>query len=358
MSEQGPRMLLEFPDDGELLDAVRLAEALERVDEGQPSGIDPIEDPQLAGLVETAALLRSELRVPTEDHAFQSFRTRSRAAVLHALEQDQAPRVTPMRRTRFLAPFAAGAAAASLVLAGAWAAISTPIDIGDEVVAQNMTPRSTADELDRLATVIADIQTRTQSGLPVPALLLREVSEGTARMAQTIEERPEQVTKETVAAYGNATEAGENVLRGVTVEEDAAGALAAAQRASRDGSVVAAQYLSSTDEATATPDATDTVEPASTGTPTETPTATPTGTATETPEGEETATGDETPAGEETTTGSPTPTATPTATGTAEADPTEETDADTDPADEPDSTSTPDPDETPVTDGEDDIVQP
>src|SRR5688572_25781304 len=102
MTDEAPRPMLDFPlDGGELLDALRLAEALERVEAGYPSGVDRIEDPALAGLVDTASQLRAELGSASRGQAFLSFRARSRAAVLHAL--DGAPASagavpTPIRR--------------------------------------------------------------------------------------------------------------------------------------------------------------------------------------------------------------------------------------------------------------------
>lgn len=154
-------------------------------------------------------------------------------------------------------------------------------------VATNLTARTTHEELDRLATAIADIQTRSLSGQTVPAPLLRAVSEGTARVANIIEQSPASVSKETVTTYIEAAQNGQNILKSVTVaDQDAQGALAAAQRASRDAVVVAGRFLS------ATPTATPTVAPTATASPT--PSATPS--ATPTPDG------------------TPTPTASPTAT--------------------------------------------
>ena len=239
--------------DAELLVALRLAEALDRVEAGRPSGLDAVEDPELTGLVRAATLLRGELRGAGDGHAYHSFRARSRAAVLHALESapesastvETAPaRILPFyRRSAIVRPFAAVAAAAAIVVAAiggaGWATRG-----GDAInVATNLTPRSTAEELDRLTSTLTDIQTRTQAGQSVPALLLRALSEGTARFANLIEQTPDQVSETAVRTYIQAAQAGSTALNSATVDQDAQGALAAAQRAARDGVVVATRYL-------------------------------------------------------------------------------------------------------------------
>ncbi|MDA0302263.1 MAG: hypothetical protein O2822_07025, partial [Chloroflexi bacterium] len=236
-----------LPEDPDTVDALRLAEVLERVESGRAPGLDPTEDPALSHLLLTAMRVRSELGTINNERAFQSFRTRSRAAILHSLEPS--PRVVPFyRRPRILAPFAAVAAAAAIAMASFGPSLLAN-DQPSTAVATNLTPRSTSEELDRLAVAIADIQERTQSGQLVPAPLLRAVSEGTARVANIIEQSPERVSKETVTTYIQAAQNGQNVLKSVTVAQDAEGALAAAQRAANDGVVVAGRFLNA-----ATPD--------------------------------------------------------------------------------------------------------
>ena len=141
------------------------------------------------------------------------------------------------RRTRLLAPFAATAAAAA-VLVGVFApsTVSVGRTTGPETVA-NLTPEIASSDLERLAGAIADIQSHANSGQPVPAPLLRAVSEGTARVANIIEQSPERVSKETVASYIQTAQTGQTVLSSLTVDPNAQGALAAAQRAARDGVV-------------------------------------------------------------------------------------------------------------------------
>jgi len=292
-----------LPEDPDAVDALRLAEVLERVESGRAPDLDPTEDPALSHLLLTAMRVRSELGAITDERAFNSFHHRSRAAILHSLEP--APRVVPFyRRSRVMAPFAAAAAAAALAFAVLSPSL-TPSGEPVDAMATNLTPRTTTEELDRLALAIADIQERAQSGQPVSAPLLRAVSEGTAHFANIIEQSPERMTKEAVTTYIQAAQNGQNVLKSVTVDQDAQGALVAAQRAAKDGVVVAGRFLNSAATETGTPAAAGTAGTTATATPSATPSATPTGTAT----------GTGTPASTATPSATPTGSATPTATG-------------------------------------------
>ncbi|MFA7249343.1 MAG: hypothetical protein WC273_06870 [Dehalococcoidia bacterium] len=310
-----------LPEDPDTVDALRLADALERVEAGGSPGLDPTEDPALSHLLVTATRVRAELGAINDEHAFRSFHTRSRAAILHSLEhpasQERQAQVVPFyRRTRILAPFAAAAAAAAIAFAAFGPGLLPDRGAPAGSMATDLTSRTTSEELDRLASAIADIQERAQSGQAVPAPLLRAVSEGSARVANIIEQSPERVSRETVTSYIQAAQTGQTVLRTVTVDQDAQGALAAAQRAARDGVVVAGRFLSSAD---ATPTATATPATTPTVTPTATPTATPTGTPGATPTGTPAPapavipSGTPSPASTPPTTATPAPTASPSA---------------------------------------------
>ena len=268
----------------ETADALRLAEILERVEAGDAPDLDPTEDPSLADLLVTATRARLELGTVGDERAFRSFHTRSRAAILHTLEPRS--KVVPFtRRARVLAPFAAVAAAAAIAISALGpSTLPNPLSGSPsgrgatDASVTNLTPRTTVEELYRLAIAIADLQERAQSGQSVPAPLLRAVSEGTARVANLIEQSPERVSKETVTTYIQAAQNGQHVLNTLstlTVDQDAQGALAAAQRAARDGVVVAARFLnpagtpSGTVQATGptNPSAATTASPVTTGSP-------------------------------------------------------------------------------------------
>ena len=310
-----------LPEDPDTADALRLADVLERVESGDAPDLDPTEDPALSHLLLTAMRVRAHLGTVNDEHAFHSFYTRSRAAILHSLEPQhtaqQHSNIIPFnRRALIFAPFAAVAAAAAIAITVFSPSLTTGTNTGsvDPAVATNLTARTTHEELDRLATAIADIQTRSLSGQTVPAPLLRAVSEGTARVSNIIEQSPASVSKETVTTYIQAAQNGQNILKSVTVEQDAQGALAAAQRASRDAVVVAGRFLSAAGTATPTATATGTSTATPTASPTPSATGTPTSTATPSPTGTPTATGtpSATPSATATPGSTPTPSATPT----------------------------------------------
>ncbi len=260
-------------DAAALSDALRLDAALERAEAGLAIDLDPTEDPALAGLIATAQEMRGPIAQATESQSFRSFHHRSRAAIIHALEEDRAPVVTPFRlrasRLWFSLAGTAAAAAIGLVAIGGPGAGTAP---GGE----NLTVASTTDELDRIAVALASIRQHRERGETVPAPLLRDVIEGSARMSNLIEQRPDVISREAVTAYQQAVQNGTQVLDGATAGPGAEGALAAAQRAAKDGAVVATRYLAVQPTSTAT--ATATATPATTSTPAATPRATATST--------------------------------------------------------------------------------
>lgn len=288
-------------DAAALADALRFADALELAKAGLHVDIDPREDPALAGMLGMVSALRGPIAEATDGQSFRSFHHRSRAAILHSLEAERVPanvstfRVRASRLWYGLAGTAAAAAIGLLALGNPSAGTGTP---GGE----NLTVASTTDELDRMAVALATIQQRSERGESVPAPLLREVVETSARMSNLIEQRPDVISRQAVTTYATAVAAGAQVLETATAGPGAEGALAAAQRAAKDGAVVATRFLAT--QPTATPTGT------ATATPTGTPTATPTGTPTATPTGTPTAT----PTGTPTATPTGTPTATPTGT--------------------------------------------
>ncbi len=295
-----------------LADALRFADALERAEAGLDAGVDPMEDPALAGLLAVAGEMRGPIAGATDHQSFRSFHHRSRAAILHALEEEQAPNVVPfrVRASRLWFGLAGTAAAAAIGLA----VLSTPGSPSGVAPASNLTVASTADELSRISGALASIQQHRERGESVPAPLLRDVVESSARMSNLIEQRPDVISRETVTAYAQAVQAGAQVLEAATAGPGAEGALAAAQRAAKDGAVVATRFLASQPTATPTSTTTATATATPSATPTSTSTATPTSTATATPTATATGTPSATP------TATSTPGGTPTAKPTADAD--------------------------------------
>ncbi len=251
-----------------LVDALRLADAITQAERDAAVDLDPREDPELAALLATATDLRATVARSTETRAFHSFHQRSRAAVLHALEPAPRHQIT-IRRSRAWFSLA-GAAAAAAIAVGI---IGLPSSGGGVDGGTNLTVRSTSDELNRLAEAVAAIEQQTQRGEPVAAPLLRDVAESTARMSNLIEQRPDVISRETVQAYEQAARSSAQVLGTARADSGAEGALAAAQRAARDGTVVASAYLRGSETATLTATGTSTATPATS--PSATPSATP-----------------------------------------------------------------------------------
>ena len=109
--------------DAGTLDAERFAEALETIEAGGEADLDPREDPTLAGLTRLASRVCESARRATATARFDSYRARSRAAVLHRVARERAaaeaarPRGVPFFRLSFLTPVASAAAAAAAALA-------------------------------------------------------------------------------------------------------------------------------------------------------------------------------------------------------------------------------------------------
>ena len=273
-------------------EALRLAEVLDALEAGATAPISATEDPELTSLVATADLLRSELLATTETASFQSYRARSRAYILHTLEEQQraarhAQRrdgLVPFVRRRWavLAPVAAAAAVAAFTLATT--DVGAPAGTGEgSAIASNRTAASTDAELDRIRQAVELLSARAERGEPVDASLLRTITETSAAVANKMEAAPQLVSREHVTTYQKALNASTAVLTTVQPAAGSENALAAAQRATQDGVVAAARYLGA--EATATPSPTatpaapkPTVTPAATATPTAPPSATPTAT--------------------------------------------------------------------------------
>lgn len=277
----------------ERLEAMRLADVLDALEAGTPAPMSATEDPELASLVQTVGLLRDGMAAGTETTSFQSYLARSRAYILHTLEEQQraaeaarhaAQRrdgLVPFVRRRWavLAPVAAAAAVAAFTLATTDVGAPTGSE-GGPAVASNRTAASTDAELDRIRQAVELLNMRAERGEPVDASLLRTITETSAAVANKIEAAPQLVSREHVATYQRALTQSTTVLTTVQPAAGSEDALAAAQRATQDGVVAAARYLGT--DATPSATATGTPKPSATPKPA-TPTATPAPSATATP---------------------------------------------------------------------------
>ena len=293
-----------FPDDltddtivgdSERREAMRLADVLDALDAGAPAPMSAVEDPELASLVQTATLFRDSMAATTETASYQSYRARSRAYILHTMEEQQraaqqsqrSAGLVPFVRRRWavLAPVAAAAAVASFTFFSSNAGAPTGEGSGP-AIASNLTVASTDAELDRIRQAIELLSARAERGEPVDATLLRTITETSAAVANRIDVSPRLVSRDHVATYQKTLTAGTAVLTAVQPAAGSEDALAAAQRATQDGVVAAARYLGAEATATAstaTPSSTATATPRPTQTGTVAPTATVPPTATAAP---------------------------------------------------------------------------
>ena len=287
--------------DIELVDAQRLAEALERLEAGIEPDLDPREDPSLSALVALAAEIRDVEELATDSQRYRSYRPRSRDHVLRRVEHATIPRETmptalvpvvvaePRRRRvpflhwSYLAPVASAAAAAVAVLAfiaaqpgaadepaggeqtaaaepapnaaptATAAQIDPPSALGSPTVPDRPLPwevlpplptrRPVAADLDRINELISTVASQVADGVPVEAELLRAITESTAAVADRIELQPDSVSRVQVIAYIQAAADGRSVLAAVRAEAETEDALSAARRAAQDGVVVASTYF-------------------------------------------------------------------------------------------------------------------
>jgi len=282
-------------------EALRLAEVLDALEGGSPAPISALEDPELVSLVRTAGELRAALDDTTQTTSFQSYRARSRAYILHTLEEQQAQHaiaqrqagLVPFMRRRWavLAPAALAAAVAAFAFFTPHVGAPTTGD-GSPAAATNLTASSTDAELDRIQQAIVLLNARVLQGDPIDAPLLRTITESSAAVANKIDTAPASVSREHVATFQKALTSGNASLATAQPAAGSEDALVAAQRATQDGAVAAARYLGAdgTPTATATPTKTVTPGPTATATPTKTATPSATATGTTTPTATATAT--------------------------------------------------------------------
>jgi hypothetical protein len=314
-------------DERDDIEAQRLADALDALEGGVQAPTARIDDPEIAALLSTANALRGRLNEATQTPSFHSYRARSRAYILHSLEQQRRAPAAPStrglipfarRHARWLvaAPVAAAAAAAGLFLFGEPAAAPSTVGRVPSPIATNRTTQNTDSELVRIQHAIALVATHSSEGRPVDAVVLRTITEGASAVANRIETSPQLFSKESVETYQRTVVAGNAVLSTAQATADSQGMLVAAQKTTQDGIVVAGRFLGDPAVATATPTATSTPTPTASATATATPRATATPTLTPTATA--------TPAATVTPTATATPTAIPTATpaptGTPEAE--------------------------------------
>ena len=108
---------------------------------------------------------------------------------------------------------------------------------------QRATPRTVRGQLLYIETLLGELTLQVERQQPVPAQLLRELTESIAAVAYGIESNPDGVTHAQVLAYIHAAADGRFLLATAVAEEADEAALNAARRVAQDGVVVAGWYF-------------------------------------------------------------------------------------------------------------------
>lgn len=198
------------------IEAERFAEALERLDAGDYTDIDSLEDPRLFGMLQTAQTVSDVTSLSTPR---AGYRARSRALILEAAQPLEARHIreTPLyNRTSVLVPFATAAAAAGLTLGAVLGAsslgygpganssetVSTrPAPSGDDRGVQNLTQVSIRQDLSTLQSSIDAVVAAASRGEEPDAQLLRDIEQSTRAVSSLIEASPRQLPTNEVVAY-------------------------------------------------------------------------------------------------------------------------------------------------------------
>ncbi|MEZ4501792.1 MAG: hypothetical protein R3C39_04135 [Dehalococcoidia bacterium] len=215
-------------EDLEQVEAERFARALDALERGGSSDIDPREDPTLYGLLETVDELDTAMRRTSPR---PGYRTRSRALLMDAAEPGFLRRVARAGgrripfydRRSFLVPFATAAAAAGITIAamlgagilgpaddqGAPAmASSSPVQVAPAtaeaaaaVAEPNLTKLSISQDLESLRTSLDAVLTATGRGEDVDPKALRSIAESNLMVTTLIEGSPERLSTDEVIVY-------------------------------------------------------------------------------------------------------------------------------------------------------------
>ena len=280
------------PERQEQLEARRLADALDAVEEGRDPNVDPREDPELSSLLATAEAVSTTWRATAPEPARAA---RLRSLLLRSTRRagERRPvrpaKVVPLyRRWSVLSPLASAAAAAAVTFAittlvasdaptpgtqpsfastraaaGPGETARPPLLDGagpeqlpdmesstlqPEPPAENLTSEALVQDLlvqdlRRIESALQEIRALAERGKPVDAKLLRTVTEGTARVASQIDTAPESVPVSTVATYFHYVSPAREILSSAQVEEGDERALDTARDATEDGLVVAVRYF-------------------------------------------------------------------------------------------------------------------
>ena len=258
----------------ETVEVRRFAESLDILQAGDRLDIDPSEDPELSQLVATSVALADTITAAAETPRFESYRLRSRTAILGRLQPAPAEAATEpisfwhRRWMSFAVPVASAAAAAALTLAFV-IATDDPSPIGDTgtqvqaIPAESVAPAdgvetippeeqlaASASLVERLEAIQADLnelELRNNNGELVTADFLRALTERQATVAADIANaEPGSLEDGVATAAFSTTIISSTLLDRAETNASSTGALEAARQQSQHARQIAEDYLVAT----------------------------------------------------------------------------------------------------------------
>jgi hypothetical protein len=244
----------------ETVEVRRFADSLAALEAGRELDIDPSEDPELSELVVTSLAVTNTIHAATATPRFESYRYRSRAAILGRLypaNPTPEPRHFWQRRwLNFLAPVASAAAAAVLTLAFVIATDDpTPVYPTTAVSERPETlpgdsqsvSSSLLDRIEKIQLQLLELERRTNDGELVSADFLRALTEQHATVAADIARaEPGSLPDGIATSAFSTTITSAAILEDAKADPDSLGALEAARQQSQLARQVAESYLVAT----------------------------------------------------------------------------------------------------------------
>lgn len=248
----------------ETVEVRRFADSLAVLEAGERLDIDPSEDPELSELVATSVALADTFTAATETPRFESYRMRSRAAILGRLQPSKPAEPVHFWQRRWLnifAPVASAAAAAALTLAFV-IATDDPSPVGPTTAVSDLPAEgpvsdvpedlqtisaSLVERIEKIGAALQELERRTNDGELVSADFLRALTEQHATVAAEIARaEPGSLPDGIATSAFSTTIISAAILENAQTDPDATGALEAARQQSQLARQVAENYLVAT----------------------------------------------------------------------------------------------------------------
>lgn len=248
----------------ETVEVRRFADSLAVLEAGERLDIDPSEDPELSELVATSVALADTFTAATETPRFESYRMRSRAAILGRLQPSKPAEPVHFWQRRWLnifAPVASAAAAAALTLAFVIATddpspvapttavsdLPTEGPVSDVPEDLQTISASLVERIEKIGAALQELERRTNDGELVSADFLRALTEQHATVAAEIARaEPGSLPDGIATSAFSTTIISAAILENAQTDPDATGALEAARQQSQLARQVAENYLVAT----------------------------------------------------------------------------------------------------------------